>query len=828
MRLTLRTLLAYLDNTLDPQDAELLRQKLEASGFATQLVQRIRSSLTDKSLSAPAPDSVHPIEEPNMMSNFLDSTLSREQIAEIEKACLESPAQLAEAAACHQILTMVLGRPADVPEQLRARIFAMVDLGGKIIDSKSGSIAGQIGPRYSDIDLTDTTDRPNQSASADIQPTDGIDFPQADQSAESAESVDLASMDAIIGENDQPQSVQPLGVDDSGVFQAAAKLREQSYQFAEAGTAFDDAETLAGDRPLRKLERSDYFEGNVRTSRIMPWLVSLALVGVLLFAIVRIFTPLMNPKVADNDDQEKVSDTLADPTLEVAPEVAPGDEPSTDSDAERAGEMAEQASVADRDDSNAAVDAPLISEPAEPIVKPETTTEGPTTEMSVPKIASLPEQPASDKMPAGETKPAETTSTEIKADDAKPPAMESVVEPKVVPASPDAAAADVAVATLHSDTALVARRDGDTDWKLMAVDTGAQLNTSVVCAPEYRAEFGLAADPKLAVTLVGATEIRWIQGEQAVNVALAYGKGIIRLDQPGSGITLVIGDLTIIATTESSGATIAFDLSHQRQLGIDPMVPENHTMRIKLTSVLGDFSVAGFKDAVELGTGEQFLYDSARIGEQQDKVTIPERLPPWIDPEIDTGSLEAEAATNLLKLVQSDGSDSLLLSLRVALDFRRNEVAALAGKSMLALGDASAYFGVDGLFSNPKQRLYWSSHLDNLREMLDRSITDAAAVRTAIAGQNEAMDNADGDTLFRLLIGYSQDQLKTGGDIELVTDLESGSMPVRVLASEHLRDISDTTLFFKPEEEVVSRREEVVKRWKVRLKKEPIRYADPE
>ena len=42
MRLTLRTLLAYLDNTLDAQDAESLVVKLSESGFATQLVLRIR------------------------------------------------------------------------------------------------------------------------------------------------------------------------------------------------------------------------------------------------------------------------------------------------------------------------------------------------------------------------------------------------------------------------------------------------------------------------------------------------------------------------------------------------------------------------------------------------------------------------------------------------------------------------------------------------------------------------------------------------------------------------------------------------------------------
>ena len=127
MRLTLRTLLAYLDNTLDPNDAESLRVKVAESGFAGQLVQRIRTNLAKTNLSAPAPDAVGPVEEANVISEYLDSTLSAEQISEIERACLESDQQLAEAAACHQILTMVLGKTAEVSPELRQRIYSLPD-----------------------------------------------------------------------------------------------------------------------------------------------------------------------------------------------------------------------------------------------------------------------------------------------------------------------------------------------------------------------------------------------------------------------------------------------------------------------------------------------------------------------------------------------------------------------------------------------------------------------------------------------------------------------------------------------------------------------------
>lgn len=125
MRLTLRTLLAYLDDVLPPDQAKELGQKLTESNYATALVDRIKEVMRRRRLSAPDLFGKAAGIEPNVVAEYLDNELSPSEIADVEKICLDSDIHLAEVAACHQILTLVLGEPVDVRSETRARMYAL-------------------------------------------------------------------------------------------------------------------------------------------------------------------------------------------------------------------------------------------------------------------------------------------------------------------------------------------------------------------------------------------------------------------------------------------------------------------------------------------------------------------------------------------------------------------------------------------------------------------------------------------------------------------------------------------------------------------------------
>lgn len=125
MRLTLRTLLSYLDDTLEPAQAKAIGAKVAESEQARDLVERIKQVTRRRRLTTPPNTGPGGIDG-NTIAEYLDNEVSPEQAAEVEQICLASDVHLAEVAACHQILTLVLGEPALVPPSAKQRMYGLV------------------------------------------------------------------------------------------------------------------------------------------------------------------------------------------------------------------------------------------------------------------------------------------------------------------------------------------------------------------------------------------------------------------------------------------------------------------------------------------------------------------------------------------------------------------------------------------------------------------------------------------------------------------------------------------------------------------------------
>jgi hypothetical protein len=124
MRLTLRTLLAWLDDTLQPTQVTEIGRQVGESPFAQELSERIHRVTRQRRLTVP-PSAGPEGTDPNVVASYLDNDLDPEAVAEYEKKCLTSDVNLAEVASVHQILSL-LGQKVRVPPEARARMYQLV------------------------------------------------------------------------------------------------------------------------------------------------------------------------------------------------------------------------------------------------------------------------------------------------------------------------------------------------------------------------------------------------------------------------------------------------------------------------------------------------------------------------------------------------------------------------------------------------------------------------------------------------------------------------------------------------------------------------------
>jgi hypothetical protein len=141
MRLTLRTLLAYLDDTLEPGQARLIGEKVAESDAAQELIARIKQVTRRRRLTTPPAAGEGAKLDINKIAAYLDNELPPEQLAEVEEICLASDVHLAEIAACHQILTLVLGEPILIPPTARQRMYTLIK-GREAIPNRAARATG--------------------------------------------------------------------------------------------------------------------------------------------------------------------------------------------------------------------------------------------------------------------------------------------------------------------------------------------------------------------------------------------------------------------------------------------------------------------------------------------------------------------------------------------------------------------------------------------------------------------------------------------------------------------------------------------------------------
>ncbi|HZN36612.1 MAG TPA: hypothetical protein VFB80_22435 [Pirellulaceae bacterium] len=705
MRLTLRTMLAYQDNVLEPADAEALSQKINESDFASGLSQRIRGVMKKLRMDAPKLDGKGLGNDANTVAEYLDSALPQDRVGDFERVCLESDKHLCEVAACHQILTLVLGKPADVSPELRERVY----------------------------DLSDPERQAARSPGVGVTPP---------------------PVQAAVAANGKPA----------------------------------DSEV------------PDYLRAG-RRAGVLPFLATIAATFLIAAFVLRMMGPFNashpvlqwmrgGPIVAAN------TATNTQPTPDQTPPESvpapPGPEMATPPAADS------------------------TKTPASPPATPATTPDSATPPAAV--AADSGDKPPPAPLPAS---PPETPAATPIAPAPAAPMPEAVVGRRpLVPAVPAVEPPPMDVGRYTSDGQVLASFDpADGLWKLKPSQGALVAGERVIALPTYRPQLTL---PGLQVTFAseGAVQLAAPSEGNIPRLIVDQGKMLIvavgamnsQFDLDLGGVPLGTAGIRGLVTLVDPDSTVAVKVMRWLPPGTDPAEGPGATV-VELFNTHGrvTWQEQG-QPKVEIPTHQVLLYAGASPPELQGPFIAPE----WIDAK-SVPPIDRQASLELDGMLADDRA--LSLALQEALQFRKVEVRSLAARCLTCL---SEYEPALKEFSDERQKSYWIAEVEGLQRALHHSPEAAAGVKAAV----ERLRPAEAKDLYRLLWGYSQEQLERGGAAQLVKFLEHEQMDVRVLAYANLLAITGAGELYRPER-LPAQQRAAIQNWKERQAKGTIAYKLP-
>ncbi|HEY5314919.1 MAG TPA: hypothetical protein VIK18_20465 [Pirellulales bacterium] len=785
MRLTLRNMLNYMDDVLEPADSQDISKQIEESEFATGLMHRIRDVSRRLRMAAPKVDGRGIGLDPNTVAEYLDNTLASERVPDFEKVCLESDMHLAEVASCHQVLALVLGEPADVDPAIRQRMY---QIGSQHRQPASSAAAG--------------------SAAASSAAAGSAAFGSATVAAAS------------------PYSIVTQPIVETVDQRPARKKPEVPDYLREPTRGRSRGRAIAAAAVLAILAGGVY--AGYQSGRLDSWLAP--------------------PEVADNSDAQPAQPPTGAPasppsginlTSGDANQPATGQPPASGgarspaagqpaggqpAGAQQAGAQPASNQVAtSQPQASSSMPAPATANPATTVPAPGTaapasnpaaggaasvpapasTTTGLNQPSSQP--AMTPDQPAASASPAAPNAP-------------EPPKPATAVAPggapKPAPAELGNAAAAVPVVLeglgrLISEREVLLRFDRQTQaWVRLTSRGTVYPGDRLLSLPTYRSTLTLTAG--VSLQLLGGTLVELLPPDArgVPGVRLLDGRAILlTFGKPGAQIKLWSGIRQGSVTFADPDSTLAVEVVRTRIDGSNPE-KEPATIAVNLYSTAGSTSWSDemHVQPLPLQSPSRMSF-AAAIESPSAEPATPDDFPAWIKTD-ERPAMEKRASTAVEETLEADRPISL--GLKELAGDRRSEVSSLA---VQCLAEIDEFESVVIALSDPGQRGAWNTLVESLRTAIARSPATAEKVRQAF----EHHRGPEGDELYRMLWGYSPDQLQTGAAAQLVKYLDHDDLDFRELAFWNLTRIGGSSGHYYRPTDTAAKRLPALRAWKQKL-----------
>lgn len=755
MRLTLRTLLAYLDDVLTPQDRQQLEQRIAASEFASDLIHRTHDAMRRIRLGAPEVLGDGVGADPNSVAEYLDNTMAPELVGEFELTCLDrnnpaADAHLAEAAACHHILTMVLDQPAEIDPAARQRMYTLLEVAADKQRSIEAALAAP-GP------LADASIGSLVGGVEAAGPAAVAGAVAAGASARRAEGVSQAPQYLMQGRRtpwvaiaQALAAVLLLGIVSYIAFRPEGPLGRalglKQDQVGEDESPSPDKSSSEGE-PVQKPPESEPAAETVDGGK----------------------TP------SPTDQEDAGTENNATPEKEIEP-VSADPEPAetTEGGEQTAADNNRKKDLGPRSPADSPAATP---EPSNGVADP--------AEVTPPDNGKVVPSPSEAAAP-----PKETLDPKTPAEAASPAADEEDVSAK----PPAPAVPRVIGMTLPAREVLLRFDPSEASWRRIPGRERLLTGERVLALPTYDPSLNL--DGRLNVQLRGGCSARLGESQGAPLLQIEYGRAIVTntsLD-PARLVLQVAENQSEIEL--APGAELAVE-SYRRPLsGIDPIVQP-------LPTITSFFLKSG-SDPSQWTSGEDVVEvaaDSVSTWTLEDgglTVDDPPVAPQWLTESSQLNEFEREASLRIEgALVAGEPAWPVL---RKMLDSHRQEDRFLAANCSMHVGNFEPFVKA---LADPDQKMNWDREIEGMRVFMSLSDQLAKELRSEL--EEQVSGESQGAELYEMFVGYSPQQLgrskeqqQVGPLAELIRRLENDRLEYRVLANHNLTQISGGKTLFNP------------------------------
>jgi hypothetical protein len=347
-------------------------------------------------------------------------------------------------------------------------------------------------------------------------------------------------------------------------------------------------------------------------------------------------------------------------------------------------------------------------------------------------------------------------------------------------------------------------RAADGDWQRVAARGTVYSGQRLIALPTYRPSIAMGSGVTLQLVGGAIAALGKADDEGVPDVRLSSGRLLLLMVKPGAKVRLRAGEYSGTVEFGKEEASLAVEVTQRLPEGADPE-QEAAPVSVDLYLTGGEATWTDQRGRSETWRGRvRRSLDNPKRGQQ-----AAEELPAWIESE-ELNPTERRAQGELEPFLRPDKPVASSLTERST--HRKIELSLLATQSLALIGE---FKPIVALLNDVRYRTVWTSQIEGLRAALARGPQTAAAVREAF---EQSHDVKEGDQLYRMLWGYTADQLEEGAAAQLIEWLDAPDehLDFRVLSFWNLHHITGLGLYYQAADPEKQRRTSI-QRWKQKL-----------